>query len=375
MEQNQLDFKIKTLTPIWTGDIQRKCSYLRETSIIGSLRWWFEAIVRGLGGNVCDSTGNKKCEFSLSKYREGVAPENLICPACYIFGTTNWSRMFRVEICDDTYDLREIRLATNLPTNRDCEYRPSPENVKWWFKTTLGTINPRVFYGRDDGIALRIVPIRVLDIDRIWFIFGVIDLTLRVIEKFGSLGSHNSYGFGVIRYIPSKRINNMLRGVLRKLKDLSEERGVSNINDDTELPNLRYAFYMTFNLQNSLQNRNIGFILKYMLRRYFKKKYNKYIARLLFGSKMQEKAKFAGKIYVSNCWLEGDTVLFKVYGVLDRKTVRKISLDKIVMDIKDAIKNCLEAEEKSVFYFENYIDDVDSNTFVEFLVRCLLENE
>jgi hypothetical protein len=47
---------IKPLTPIWTGDAQRKGDTLRETGIIGSLRWWYEALIRGLGGSACDPT-------------------------------------------------------------------------------------------------------------------------------------------------------------------------------------------------------------------------------------------------------------------------------------------------------------------------------
>ncbi|HHF52316.1 MAG TPA: type III-B CRISPR module RAMP protein Cmr1, partial [Candidatus Aminicenantes bacterium] len=39
--------KIKTLTPIWTGGVGGRCDRLHETGIIGSLRWWYEAIVRG----------------------------------------------------------------------------------------------------------------------------------------------------------------------------------------------------------------------------------------------------------------------------------------------------------------------------------------
>jgi CRISPR-associated protein Cmr1 len=45
--------KIKPLTPLWTGDAERKPGTLRETGIIGSLRWWYEALIRGLGGTAC----------------------------------------------------------------------------------------------------------------------------------------------------------------------------------------------------------------------------------------------------------------------------------------------------------------------------------
>ena len=34
-----LELKLKTLTPIWTGNVDQKYDRLHETGIIGSLRW------------------------------------------------------------------------------------------------------------------------------------------------------------------------------------------------------------------------------------------------------------------------------------------------------------------------------------------------
>ncbi len=54
MTNNSLLISLRTLTPIWTGGIGGEAHRLRATGIIGSLCWWYEAIVRGLGGQVCD---------------------------------------------------------------------------------------------------------------------------------------------------------------------------------------------------------------------------------------------------------------------------------------------------------------------------------
>ena len=51
-----LEISIQPLTPILTGGADRTTDRLHETGIIGSLRWWYEAIVRGLGGSACDPT-------------------------------------------------------------------------------------------------------------------------------------------------------------------------------------------------------------------------------------------------------------------------------------------------------------------------------
>lgn len=48
------EIKLSALTPIWTGGVDQRSDRLHETGLIGSLRWWYEAIVRGLDGAVCD---------------------------------------------------------------------------------------------------------------------------------------------------------------------------------------------------------------------------------------------------------------------------------------------------------------------------------
>jgi len=92
--------KIKSLTPLWTGGADRKNTTLRETGIIGSLRWWYEALIRGLGGTACDPTGTK-CERKNH------------CDVCELFGCTGWARKFRLEVkkidSEITLQLIELR--------------------------------------------------------------------------------------------------------------------------------------------------------------------------------------------------------------------------------------------------------------------------
>ena len=85
---------IRTLTPLWTGGVDRTTDRLHETGIIGSLRWWYEALVRGLGGYACDPTSNKpdeRCQFDTKAYErthqieDGLAN---VCPVCRLFGCT-----------------------------------------------------------------------------------------------------------------------------------------------------------------------------------------------------------------------------------------------------------------------------------------------
>ncbi len=85
-------YTLRTRTPLWTGDIVGRSGVLRETSIIGSLRWWYEAIVRGLGGYACDPSQGTKCEWDANLKQKSV------CPACYLFGTTGWARLFSLRM-------------------------------------------------------------------------------------------------------------------------------------------------------------------------------------------------------------------------------------------------------------------------------------
>ncbi|MGQ9833224.1 MAG: type III-B CRISPR module RAMP protein Cmr1, partial [Candidatus Villigracilaceae bacterium] len=39
-----MEIQLKTLTPLWTGGIDGTTDRLHETGLIGSLRWWYEAL-------------------------------------------------------------------------------------------------------------------------------------------------------------------------------------------------------------------------------------------------------------------------------------------------------------------------------------------
>jgi hypothetical protein len=69
MREQAMHITLKTLTPLWTGGVDQTCDRLHETGLIGSLRWWYEVLVRGLGGYACDPTEHR-CTFDEEKYRK-----------------------------------------------------------------------------------------------------------------------------------------------------------------------------------------------------------------------------------------------------------------------------------------------------------------
>jgi CRISPR-associated protein Cmr1 len=77
--------RLKCLTPLWLGDIDRSSPAAKESGLIGSLRFWSEGLVRRYGIPVCDAQDRCKKEQGL-------------CLVCRTFGATGWARRFRIEL-------------------------------------------------------------------------------------------------------------------------------------------------------------------------------------------------------------------------------------------------------------------------------------
>src|SRR5437667_11250432 len=85
MTTSSLTTKLTTLTPLWTGGADGTSnSGLHITGIMGSLRWWYEVLVRGVGGRVCDM--KTPC-----KYDNEDKPYQGLCDVCRLSGATGWA--------------------------------------------------------------------------------------------------------------------------------------------------------------------------------------------------------------------------------------------------------------------------------------------
>ena len=189
--------KIKPLTPIWTGDANKKCKHLRETGILGSLRWWYEAVVRGLGGTACDPT-NSKCEGKKH------------CDACELFGCTGWAREFRLEVNHSDVDsVPMIEIGTR-------EMRKIRGRDKYLKRTSSGCMT-------NGTIDLAFVPLRcITDYDR-----SLLNKTFEVIEKYGALGARISQGNGLIKIVENQFPEQAL-----PLSKLSKTRQTNDVSID-----------------------------------------------------------------------------------------------------------------------------------------------
>jgi CRISPR-associated protein Cmr1 len=71
-----MEVKFRTLTPIFTGDrFTNQSHQLRETALLGSLRFWGQAITRGLGYKVTGDDGKSVqcCKDDITYQSEYVA--------------------------------------------------------------------------------------------------------------------------------------------------------------------------------------------------------------------------------------------------------------------------------------------------------------
>lgn len=123
-----MEITLKTLTPLWTGGIDQTADRLHETGLIGSLRWWYEALVRGLGGYACDPTSDSRCPDKDGKH----------CAACELFGCTGWARKFRLRVLNEQGQVIENALKENTTFRLEfLALRPMTEEERWLLRKAV----------------------------------------------------------------------------------------------------------------------------------------------------------------------------------------------------------------------------------------------
>jgi CRISPR-associated protein Cmr1 len=133
------EWVLKAQTPVWTGDADRKGERTIPTGLLGSLRWWFEVTVRGLGGSACDpADSGGRCPDKNDKH----------CVVCDLFGCTGWARKFRFDVLDENGNIKRDQIK------------------------------------KDETFQFRFIPLRPMR-DEEW---ALLDLTLRLIADYGAMG-------------------------------------------------------------------------------------------------------------------------------------------------------------------------------------------
>lgn len=137
-----LDVKAIALTPVWTGNAERQPLHLLETGLLGGLRWWMEALARGVGATVPDPV------ISHSIYGPTSDPVSLV------FGATGWRRRFRLLV-----DGGVPKSIPSVVTITETCAPDAPHTSRWYYGKSreLGISVPA------GEIKLRILPTQGFD--------------------------------------------------------------------------------------------------------------------------------------------------------------------------------------------------------------------
>ncbi|MGA9351875.1 MAG: type III-B CRISPR module RAMP protein Cmr1 [Anaerolineae bacterium] len=158
-----MEIELRTLTPLWTGGVDQTCDRVHETGLIGSLRWWYEAILRGFDGWACDPT-------------EHGCPNKTgaVCAACRLFGTTGRSRQFRLRVTGEQQPSPEFR-----------EIRIDPRQKRGW-RLGAGVLS--------DELTITVLPMRPTDQHEL----NALAFLVYFVACWAALGARTQMGYGVI---------------------------------------------------------------------------------------------------------------------------------------------------------------------------------
>ncbi len=302
--------QIKTLTPLWTGDANGNCETVKETGILGSLRWWYEAIVRGLGGYACDPTSEGKCELNYGKFNETLnkgksiqeALDEQICPACQLFGCTGWKKRFRLEVTNKGF--MPFQLATLSKKGKT--------NYHWLSQVFEKSINSNLPYGEVELIFKQLKNDEVRK---------QIEALISIMAHMGAIGARTQYGFGQFDWENKMGLKEALIIIQEFIDDnkFKQDKKYSKLNS---LDNF-WFYNLTLPLQNRMikkfqkanfigkYNSNkfilpVSFDIRYKipepningLREYYSHKHGKKETSNIFGTNTPKK--LGSKVFVSH---------------------------------------------------------------------------
>lgn len=219
-------YQFKALTDLWTGSVDGKADRLVTTGLLGSIRWWFEVLVRGLGGGACDPSDTE-------------CGDRTHCVVCEFFGCTGWARKFRFEVKDQNGQVRG-----KMNKNNGKEYAPQ--------------IN------KDEIFSFNFTPFRPIK-PKEW---ALLDATLHLIAEYGAIGGKTVFrpsdepgrankpyhkDYGLIKITQAPQIDRIELHALKTYVSASQWRRVNH--GDFDWASLQY-FWCVNGKYLSRQNSN-----------------------------------------------------------------------------------------------------------------------
>lgn len=192
--------KLNLVTPLWTGDATKAARHVEGTGIVGSLRWWYETLIRGMGGYTCSPVENpckldpkefaklqqRGCrdantDLWCSRERAALADSGL-CPVCQLFGATGWAKPFHLMIEDTTRP----------------GYPPTGKKKVHAERLNAQGKKPAYFFppGRVDSLILNVLLRRPDDEATGRLVYGLLEF----IRRNAALGAKTGLGYGLFEW-------------------------------------------------------------------------------------------------------------------------------------------------------------------------------
>jgi hypothetical protein len=173
--------KFRTLTPIFTGDrFTNQSHQLRETGLLGSLRFWGQAITRGLGYKVTGDDGKKVEIKSFDDIYKKLDANTRT------FGCTDWKKIFQMEIIQP--DSKKSLMQN--------EAHVLAKKHGW-------TLKPGLFFPWNEPIQINFST-RPFKDEHKWIRdrgLGWLALIWHIIDRLCGIGAHQGWGYGQIRLV------------------------------------------------------------------------------------------------------------------------------------------------------------------------------
>ncbi len=278
-----LKIKLRTITPLWTGGTNGQADRLHMTSIVGSLRWWYEVLVRGLNGRACDPSKHS-CRYDLKE------PYSGLCDVCKVFGATGWARRFRLSIKDES----QLRPDHSHPTHISLISRN-------YINYSGKTITPKWYLNRPPLSGHIDIQITATDQQ---FPVEVIGDLLQFVADWASLGAKPQMGLGVVDIdIAPPQQGQYLTTYLAQ--------HITPVSEDNVFPSLRYMFFAGMSAESFPLSE--AFNLKYDLRRLFQSNQN--LRHFVMGTVKNERQ--GTKIMITNPY--NNNTALRVWGWIPKE--------------------------------------------------------
>lgn len=285
MRKIPLVIKLETLTPIWTGNAFGECEEIKEQSIYGGLRFWFELYCKSLKIPVKD--------YNSEELKEKVYKENLSS----IFKNNKMlnideakkkaldkshislvSQIFGCQGLKGNFEIENIESKKEIINKNNIDFKCLGENIEFWMEKTLFNNNSNSIECHSDiVIEVKLSKIYLQEFKQFLKFYE---------DKVILIGGKNSQGFGFTK--------------------LSSNQSLTNIKKVREKNQL--YIWDKIELKGKFKNKDVlGFSFKYYCRK--EEEGGKQLKKENFGS-----TGIGSKFYFSNMIREDDKNCLYVIG-------------------------------------------------------------